>query len=38
MKSGQEVIGRIENFPFKMPVLTYEVGDARAWAIPFVAQ
>lgn len=34
MKSGQEVIGRIENFPFKMPVLTYEVGDGKGLGYP----
>lgn len=34
MKSGQEVIGRIENFPFKMPVLTYEVGDGKGLEYP----
>ena len=34
MKSGQEVIGRIENFPFKMPVLTYEVGKGKGKGYP----
>ncbi|MBQ2548442.1 MAG: hypothetical protein II558_06005 [Treponema sp.] len=29
MKSGQEVIGRMDNFPFEMPKLTYEVGDGK---------
>lgn len=33
MKSGQEVIGRIENFPFKMPVLTYEVGKGKGYPL-----
>lgn len=33
MKSGQEVIGRIDNFPFEMPKLTYEVGKGKGYPL-----